>query len=138
MHHRRLAIVIAALTAIAVPAAAVAKPGNGRGHGPAKGVTYIFKGTYSGDGVVAVKKGNAHVRKADLVGTDVAFDLSAAKLTVADTNADSAVTVDDVLVGDRVLVQARLPKGDPGDGPYAARRLIDQFNLPVGDEADSG
>ena len=32
----------------------------------------------------------------------------------------------DLQDGDRVLVQARLPKSDPGDGPYAARKLVDK------------
>jgi hypothetical protein len=132
MNHRKLTLALAAVTAIAAPAAATAKPGNG--HGPKKGVAYVFKGTYAGAGVVSVAKGNAHVRKADLAGTDVTFDLSAAKLSVADTNGDSAVTADDVVVGDRVVVKAKLPKGDPGEGPYAARHLVDQTH-PVEDGA---
>ena len=129
MNHRKLALVLASVAAVAAPTAAVAKPGNG--HGPAKGVSYVFKGTYAGDGVVSVEKGNARVRKNDFVGTDVTFDLSATKLTVADTNGDTVVTVDDVVVGDKVVVKAKLPKGDPGDGPYAARHLVDQTNPPV-------
>ncbi len=133
MNHRRTALVLAAITAIAAPVAASAKPGNGHGHGPKKGVAYVFKGTYAGDGVVSVAKGNAHARKADLVGTDVAFDLSATKLSVADTNGDLAVTVDDVVAGDKVVVKAKLPKGDPGEAPYAARHLVDQTH-PAEDE----
>jgi hypothetical protein len=45
---------------------------------------------------------------------------------VDDTNADGAETVDDVVVGDKVHVQARLPKADPGPQPFVARKLIDQ------------
>lgn len=151
MKHRKTALALAAVTAIAAPAAAVAAPGNGasadhanpnayghgphaageapirsNGVGPAKGVAYVFKGTYAGDSTVTVTRGNAHVRKAELVGTDVAFDLSAAKLSVADTNGDSAVTIDDVAAGDKVVVKAKLPKGHPGVAPYAARQLVDQ------------
>ncbi|HEX2128366.1 MAG TPA: hypothetical protein VHF58_04025 [Solirubrobacterales bacterium] len=152
MNHRKTALALAAVTAIAAPAAAFAKPGNGngigQGHGhgnphgtqshghgigPAKGVAYVFKGTYAGAGVVSVTKGNARVRKGGLVGTDVTFDLSAARLSVADTNLDSAVTIDDVVVGDKVVVKAKLPKSDPGAGPYAARQLVDQTH-PAEDE----
>lgn len=149
MKHRKIAVGLAALTAVAAPAAALAdkggvanehangnatahgtgKPegvGQGNGVGPAKGVAYVFKGTYAGASVVSVKKGNAHVRKAGLVDTDVTFDLSATKLRVDDTNGDSAVTIDDIAVGDKVVVKAKLPKGDPGVAPYAARHLVDQ------------
>ncbi len=147
MTHNKTALAIAAVTAIAFPAAALADKGgvpneHAAGHGnphatetdsthgigPAKGVAYVFKGTYSGAGVVSVAKGNAHVRKAGLVGTDVAFDLSATKLSVDDTNGDEAVTIDDVVAGDKVVVKAKLPKGDPGAGPHAARHLVDQTN----------
>ena len=89
-------------------------------------VSYVFKGTYNADGSVAVTKGNNHVRKADLVEEDVEFDLTDAKLTVADTNADGAQDLSDVQTGDSVIVIARLPKSDPGGGPYSARRLVDQ------------
>jgi len=89
---------------------------------------YVFKGTYGGSGVVSVDKGNGHVKKADLVGQDVQFDLTNARLVVADTNADGSVTADDVASGDRVVVQARLPKQDPGTQPFAAKRLVDQTN----------
>lgn len=108
------------------------KPGGGP---KAHNVKYIFKGTYEGAGVVAVKKGNAHVRKGDLTGISVTFDLSAAKLVVDDTNGDGAITVDDVLVDDKVHVQARLPKGAPGAQPFAARKLVDQTH-PADDGAD--
>jgi hypothetical protein len=140
MNYRKTALALAAVTAIASPAAALAAPdehananasshgsaNSGQGIGPAKGVAYVFKGTYAGDSIVSVNRGNNHVRKAGLVGTDVSFDLSATKLSVADTNGDSAVTLDDVAVGDKVVVKAKLPKGDPGTAPYAARHLVDQ------------
>jgi hypothetical protein len=120
--------------ALAVPAAAVAHPGGGHGHGHGHGgnptVNYVFKGTYGGGGVVSVNHGNGHVNKADLVGQDVQFDLAGARLVVADTNGDGSVTADDVANGDRVVVQARLPKGDPGAQPFAAQRLVDQDNAP--------
>jgi hypothetical protein len=120
--------------ALAIPAAAAADPGHGHGHGQGHGhghnpsVSYVFKGTYSGAGVVAVNHGNGHVKKADLVGQDVTFDLASANLVVADTNTDGQITADDVESGDRVVVQARLPKQDPGSQPFAAKRLVDQTN----------
>jgi hypothetical protein len=142
MNLKKTSLTALGVVALAVPAAAIAKPGGDHGHGHGHGhggnptVSYIFKGTYGGDGVVAVNHGNGHVKKADLVGQDVQFDLTDATLVVADTNADGAVTADDVATGDRVLVQARLPKQDPGDQPFAAKRLVDQTNSPddSGDE----
>jgi hypothetical protein len=142
MNYRKTALALAAVTAVAAPAAALADKGgapnehasghaaeaSSHGVGPAKGVAYVFKGIYAGDGVVSVAKGNAHVRKSGLAGTDVTFDLATAKLSVADTNGDLAVTVDDVVVGDKVVVKAKLPKREPGTGPYAARQLVDQTN----------
>src|SRR6266545_853925 len=85
--------------ALAVPAAALAHPGgdhghghgnghgNGHGHGGNPTVTYVFKGTYGGDGLV--------------------------------------------------VVQARLPKQDPGAQPFAAQRLVDQTS-PPDDSDDDG
>ena len=134
MNLRRGLLVVLGAGALSVPAAAVAKPGgdHGHGHGGNPIVMYVFKGTYSGDGLVAVNHGNGQVRKADLVGQDVQFDLSDARLVVADTNADGSVTTDDVASGDRLVVQAWLPKQDPGDQPFAARKLVDQSNPPDG------
>jgi hypothetical protein len=128
---RKNALIIAALTAIAIPATAVANNGHGHGngHGP-KAVSYIFKGSYAGGGSVDVNHGNGHVKQAGLVGTTVQFDLSNAKLTVADTNGDGTVDANDITTGDKVLVQARLPKSDPGAQPFAAKHLVDQTNSP--------
>jgi hypothetical protein len=108
----------------------------GGGEGPK--VAYVFKGTYNEDGTVTVERGNNHVRKADLVGEAVEFDLSGAKLTVADTNGDGATDVSDVQADDRVVVTAKLPKSDPGDQPFDARRLVDQTNPPDDEDDDDG
>lgn len=139
MTKRTRMLVAIGVTALAVPAYAAAKPGNGHanGHGKPHDVMYILKGTYGDGGVVSVSHGNGHVKHAGLVGTDdVTVDLSAAKVTVADTNADGTADASDVLVGDKVLVQARLPKGDPGVQPFAARHLVDQTNSADDDEGD--
>jgi hypothetical protein len=134
--------------ALALPAAAIASNGHGQagdhghkghanGHSKSHTVTYVFKGTYDGSGLVSVNHGNGHARKADLVGQDVQFDLTNAKLSVADTNADQVIDANDLVTGDSVLVQARLPKGDPGSQPFAARMVVDQTN-PTEDTSDDG
>src|SRR5215218_1703400 len=124
--------------ALALPAAAVADSGHGKGHDkPAKKVktvTYVFKGTFTAPGTVTVTSGNAHVRKGGYVGNDVSFDLAAAKVVGVDTNADLKVDVTDVADGDKVLVQARIARGTkfaaPAEGEtaaaIAARKLVDQ------------
>jgi len=119
------------VVALALPVAAGAQPGHGHGHGQGQShsVMYILKGTYSGDGsTVSVNHGNKHARNAGLVGQDVQFDFSTAKISVADTNADTVTDLSDVLSGDVVLVQARLPRQDPGAQPLVARHLVDQTN----------
>jgi len=134
-------IVSAALAAaaLALPAAAIADPGHGKGHDkPAKKVktvTFVFKGTFSAPGTVTVTSGNAHVRKGGYVGKQVSFDLATAKVVGVDTNADLKVDATDVGEGDNVLVQARVAKGTkyaaPVEGEAAAaaivaRKLVDQ------------
>jgi carbohydrate-selective porin OprB len=140
MNVRRSLIVAVGVTALAVPSAAAAAPG-GNGKGKQKGkkdptVQYVFKGTYAGDSAVDVSHGNRHVRKGGLDDQTVQFDLIGAKLVVGDTNADAVVDLNDVAVGDAVVVKARLPKRDPGDQPFAARQLVDQTHpAPEEDEA---
>ena len=122
----------------------------------AKGKTFVFKGVYKGAGVVTVAKGNAHVRKGGYVGQDVTFDMSAAKLVVADTDGVPGVTVADLQVGDELLVQARQARGTkavvvpveetatattdepvvedaPADDAIKAHKLIDKTHPPVKD-----
>ncbi|HEX6457614.1 MAG TPA: hypothetical protein VF032_01750 [Thermoleophilaceae bacterium] len=117
--------------------------GNGKGHAhshsPASShaVTYVFKGTWNAaDGTVTVNHGNAHVRHAGLLGQNVTFDLTGAKLVVADTNGDGSRTIADLKDGDRVLVKARLPRKDPGTQPFKAKMLIDQSARPAPGGAD--
>jgi hypothetical protein len=132
MNLKKASLTALAIGALAIPAAAVAEPGghgHGHGHGGNPTTSYVFKGTYGGDGVVAVDHGNGHVKKAGLVGGDVQFDLADAKLSgVSDTDGDGYVTPGDIVTGDRVVVKARLPKSDPGDQPFAAKQLVDQTN----------
>lgn len=151
MNLKKTSLIALGIGALAVPAAAAATPGHGHGHGGGHGhgqghghghnptVMYVFRGTYGEvPGVVSVDHGNGHVKKAGLVGEDVQFDLSNARIQVADTSGDGTVGADDVVSGDQVQVQARLPKQDPGDQPFAAKKLIDKTNPPADDgSADS-
>jgi len=143
------------IAALAIPAGAIADHGeshgkakghakngkakghaNGKGKGQAKphAVGYLFKGFYAGDGMVDVKRGNAHVRKAGFVGETVEFDLTDARIVVADTNADGKRDIADVEEGDWVLVKARLSRTDPGSQPFEAKWLIDKTNKPPSSE----
>ena len=144
---RRAAALGAVSALVAAPAAFAVKPadpgsqGQGHGHGHGKSgahskkggnavVMYVFKGVYAGAGSVDVATGNAHVKRAELLGT-VSFDLAGAKVVVSDTNSDGTANADDVASGDRALVKARLPRKDPGDQPYAAKQLVDQTHAPT-------
>ena len=139
--NRRLGLVALAATALAVPTAAAAKPGGGKGHEKVKkaeSVTFVFKGTFTAPGTVEVLSGNAHARKGGFVGKPVTFDLANAKVVAADTNADQRVDVTDVKDGDRVLVQARIAKRSKYADADAvvARKLVDKTNRPVADGSD--
>jgi hypothetical protein len=131
---KRAAAIGSVLALGAAPGALAVKPadpgsqgkGHANGHSKAKGVSYVFKGAYQLDGGVAVMKGNAHVKKAGLVDTIVTFDLSSAKVVVGDVNGDGSKDVNDLSVGDRVVVKAKLPRQEPGDQPYAATQIVDQ------------
>ena len=178
MINRWMAVVLGAAV-LAVPGTAVAKGDHGKGHGKAKQEkaehkshkqdktdkaakkakkpkNFVFRGVYKGDGVVTVVSGNSYVRKGGYVGQDVAFDLSAAKLIVADTDGVPGVTAADVQAGDVVLVQARLPRGskapEPVEAPAAeasgdeaptadaaikARKLIDFTHPPVSEDQEA-
>jgi ABC-type amino acid transport substrate-binding protein len=142
MHmNRRIVIAALAAAALAVPAAAGAQPGNGKGHEKtaakvkkAKKVTFVFRGTFTAPGTIEVLAGNAHVRKGGFVGEAVTFDFASAKVVVADTNADQKLDVTDVKDGDQVLVQARIAKGTEyaaGGEAVIARKLVDKTNPPV-------
>jgi len=139
---RRNLLVALGVVALAVPAAAVAKHGENHGkangHGKAKGVAYVFKGLYAGPSAtenhasVDVKRGNSRVRKGGFIGQTVEFDFSSAKFVVADgPDEGEDRDLEDVQIGDKVLVKAKLPRQDPGDQPFSARRLVDQTHPPT-------
>jgi hypothetical protein len=133
----RSALVAAALAALALPAAAAAKHhdrgGKAERHGHA--VTYVLKGTWSG-GALQVAHANAHGRHAGLVGQSVALDLTGARIRVDDVDGDGTRDAADVRDGDSVLVQLRLPRRAPGDGPFAVRKLVDRTHAPSADDDD--
>jgi hypothetical protein len=139
MNTVRSAAALLGVAALALPAAAAAKgrpDHTTKAHGHhAHSVMYVFRGTWSG-GAVQVSGGNNHVRRAGLVGESAEFDLSAARVVVRDVNADGAHDLSDVQDGDRVVVHARLPQGDPGDAPFAARKLVDRASASSDDAQD--
>lgn len=144
-------IATAAALALAVTPAALAKKGsesnakgkeksalkgqNGKGKGKNKAKTVVVKGTVvSADAatvIVNVTKGNRRGR--DYLG-EVTFTLADAKLSVADSNADGVVDGTDLLVGDKVVVQAKLPARAEGDLSYPARKVVDQTNPAEDDD----
>ena len=125
-----------ALTALFIPSAAIAKDKPVKpAHGKSKPANFVFKGAWHTDGTVTVSGGNARVRKHGFVGLVVGFDLTTAKLRASDTNADGLATADDLVEGDKVVVKARLARTEPGAGPFAAHRLVDQTHPAVVEEA---
>ena len=136
---RRIAALLGTAVLLAAPAIAGAKPGPKKEKPvkPVKLATYVFKGVWHADGTVSVDRGNAKVRKGGFVGQTVAFDVSAAKLRVADADGDGAVTAADLAEGDKVVVQAKLPRKDPGEAPFAARKVVDQTHPASSDDAET-
>jgi hypothetical protein len=136
---------IAAIAALVIPTAAVAKPDNpgserGKAQAHAKGhakpKNAVFKGavvstdTTAGTVTVHVLKVN-HWSKA-FKGSDVTFTVATVKkINVADTNSDGTRDLADVKAGDAVLVQARITQDSVQ--PFAARKLNDL----AGDDAEA-
>ena len=155
MINRWMAVVLGAAV-LAVPGTALAKGDHAKGKGhekthkvekkakhkkakkAKKPASYVFKGLYKGDGVVTVTSGNSRVRKGGYVGQDVTFDLSKAKIVAADSDGVAGVSAADVKAGDKVLVQARLPRGTKAPVPAPAEETTEATATteePVADEA---
>jgi hypothetical protein len=121
------------VVALMAPVAAGAQAGHGKAKGkvrPAPKVTFVFKGTLASVetsakvGVVSVKRVNRHARA--YTGKDVTFDLSSARVVIRDVNKDGKRNLDDAAAGDRVLVQARLPRRSTDVAePIKARAMVD-------------
>jgi hypothetical protein len=127
----RTAAAVIGAAALLLPSTALAKDKPAKPAKPVKTANYVVKGVWNADGTVTVAGGNARVRKGGLVGQTLTFTLDGAKLRVADTNADGAVTAADIVAGDKVVIKARLPRTEPGAGPFAARKLVDQTHPAV-------
>jgi hypothetical protein len=145
---KRILALLGTVAAMAMPAAAVAKKGPGKGvsgGGEAaergakpkkpkkpKTSTYVFTGTVSAVGTVTVqvevKGGNSRGRRH--VGQTLTFSLDGAKLKLRDANADGKRDMADVAVGDRVAIQAKLPRGDLDvSAELPARHFLDKGPL---------
>lgn len=102
---------------------------------PAKAKQVTVKGVVlANDGTtltVDVNKATKH-GKFMLEDTD-GNQFTAAKVTVADVNADGQATLADVQVGDKVVVKLKLVKDAPE--PFAAKHVVDQTHPPA-DEAE--
>ncbi len=147
MNLKRTAAALCAAALVAFPAGAMAKKSDERGSDKSgksakskkpkkpKTATYVFKGTVAGKGdgtqlQVAVVHGNSKGKK--FKGQTLTFDLSKAKLKVADVNGDSKRDLADVAVGDRVVVQAKLPVGAvDASQALPARHVNDQGPVPA-------
>jgi hypothetical protein len=122
MDRNRTLAALGMVAALAMPTAAIAENDNaGHGKGAEHGKkakkpktdTYVFKGAVSavagGTVQVQVAAGNNRGRK--YKGQTLSFDLAKAKVKVRDANGDGKRDLADVAVGDRVLIQAKLPRG---------------------------
>ena len=147
--------VLGAAALVAFPAGATAKNANGGDHSGKGGKaaetakpkkpkkpkvdTYEFKGlvkAVGADGVqVEVLGGNSRGKK--FKGQTLTFDLSKAKVKVADVNKDGKRDAADIAVGDRVNVQAKLPRGAVDTSQaLPARHFVDKGPVPAPEPED--
>lgn len=145
-------VALVAATGLALPAASAAKGPHGHGNGThgksgqhqrgKHGRALIVKGTVAAvgtDGTVQVNVLHANHHGKALVGQTVTFDVSQARIVVADTNGDGQRNLADVAVGDSVVVHARVTKGETLDPSttIAAGRLVDQGPPSTSDSSGS-
>jgi hypothetical protein len=97
--------------------------------------TVVSVDTTNNTAVVQVTRANHH--GAGLVGTQVTVDLSKARMSVADVNADGQKNLADVAAGDRVQVHGRIPLRGSLTGALVAGRLIDQTHPASSDSSSS-
>lgn len=151
----RTAIAVSALALAAAPAAfAKGGPpsnpggdhGNGgnppaaqHGKGHAKPKKVVAKGTVvsydATTGTLVVHVGRASHPGKSMVGTDVSFDVSKARITAADSNNDGKIDASDLAVGDKVVVQTTNVAGT--DGRYTAKHVVDQTHPKSSDSSGS-
>ena len=138
MDRTRALAALGIAAALAMPGAALAKGGHdnkgkGADHGAKakkpKTSTYVFKGTVAAvdTTTVQVKVAAGNSRGKKYRDQTLTFDVTKAKLKVRDANGDGKRDLTDVAVGDRVVVQAKLPRGALDvTQPLAARHVLDQ------------
>ena len=155
MNLKRTIAALGVAALVACPAAATAKSGNGgAGKGAEAGAkhegkkpkkpkkpkvkTYEFKGLVAAvaDGSVQVQvlHGNSGGKK--FKGQTLTFDVSKAKVKVADVNNDGKHDLADVAVGDRVMVQAKVAGAIDPAKPVVARHFLDKGPVPPPSDED--
>ena len=157
MNLKRSLAVISAAALVAFPAGATAKSGNdgGSGKGADAGAehdgkkpkkpkkpkvqTYEFKGLVSAvvDGKVQVAVSGGNSRGKKFKGQTLTFDLSQAKVKVADVNKDGKRDLADVAAGDRVNVQAKVTGPVDPAQPVPARHFVDKGPVPPPSDDDA-
>ena len=114
--------------------------GGGKGKKPKKPkvATYEFKGlvTVVGDGTVQVTVSGGNSRAKKLKGQTLTFDVTKAKVKVADVNNDGKRDLADVAAGDRVNVQAKVAGPVDAAKPVAARHFVDKGPAPAPSDDD--
>ena len=148
--------VLGAAALVAFPAGATAKNGHGgdqAGKGGDKAAetakpkkpkkpkvsTYEFKGLVTAvtDAGVQVQVVGGNSRGKNFKGQTLTFDLSKAKVKVADVNKDGKRDAADIAAGDRVNVQAKLPRGDVDTSQaLPARHFVDKGPAPAPEPED--
>ena len=157
MNLKRFLATLGVAALVAFPAAATAKSGDGgSGKAPDAGAkhegkkpkkpkkpkvqTYEFKGVVAAlaDGSVQVQILHGNSRGKKFKGQTLTFDVTKAKVKVADVNKDGKRDLADVAVGDRVMVQAKVAGPVDPTQPVVARHLVDKGPVPApsGDAKD--
>jgi acylphosphatase len=161
MNFKRTIAALGVAALVACPAGATAKGPHGGGKGKApqsvqddtgsegkkpkkpkkqKVANYEFKGTVAavGDGTVEVTITGGNRRARELERQVVTFDVTDAKVKVADVNGDGERNLADVAVGDVVKVQAKVAGPVSSSKVVTARRLLDKgpAKPPSDDDAD--
>ena len=152
MNLKRNLAVLSAAALVAFPAGATAKSGHdggsdkggkhadtgGKGKKPKKPKkpkvqTYEFKGLVAAvaDGSVQVQVLHGNSRGKKFKGQTLTFDLSKAKVKVADVNNDGKRDLADVAAGDRVQVQAKVAGPVDPAQPVVARHFVDKGPVPA-------
>ena len=154
MNLKRITATLSVAALVACPAAATAKNSDG-GHAKGPGshategkkgkqpkkpkvVTYEVKGLVAavGDGSVQVTVSGGNSKAKKLKGQTLTFDLTKAKVKVADVNKDGKRDLADVAVGDRVNVQAKVAGPVDPAQPVVARHFVDKGPVPPPSEDD--